>query len=171
MKNTISKITQTLFLPLGFLFLLTMSQQIKAQSNAIGVRLGGTSGITLRGAVGQGAAIEAIIGGYPYGPSVTLLGEAHKSLGTVFSLYAGGGAHIRFGRDWYRERNCYPLYGCYTYQNGETGVGVDLIGGVEAKIPALPLAFSLDLKPFLEWTNENKQYAGYDVGLGIKIVF
>jgi hypothetical protein len=171
MKNTFAKITKSLIIPFGIAFLLCNAPQLQAQRNAIGVRLGGTTGITLRAGVGDNAAIEAILGGYPYGPSVTILGEAHKSLGDVFSLYAGGGGHIRFGRDWYRERNCYPLYGCHTYQNGETGVGIDLIGGVEAKIPALPLAFSLDIKPFLEWTNENKQYAGYDLGLGIKVVF
>ncbi len=138
---------------------------------AIGVRAGGTSGLTIKHFTGNFNAIEGIIGFYPNALSLTALYEKHAGGSTPgLHWYYGGGGHVaiesgRFysisdGRRWRRY-----------YSNGEVALGVDGILGVEYKIPPIPFAISLDVKPFVEVNTDGGAYLGLDPGLGIKVTF
>lgn len=136
---------------------------------AIGLRGGMASGLTIKHFTGANA-VEGIIGFWRNGMRVTVLLERHVSAGLTPGLmwYYGLGAHgaVHTG-PWYR----YGPEGPYTYRDGEVGIGVDAIVGLEYKIPPIPFAVSLDLKPMLEVTTDGGFFGGFGPGLGIKFTF
>lgn len=153
---------------------ISCSSQIKAQDyrTAIGLRLGETSGLTFKQALGGDHAFEAIVGFWPDAFSITALGEKYVPLAVPgLDLYYGVGLHVAFettDRYYYladRGRYYFTRYG------GSTGIGIDGMLGVEFKVPVVPLAFSLEIKPFVEFNTNNNIYLALDPGLGIKLAF
>jgi hypothetical protein len=143
-------------------------------SNAIGLRLGGTSGLTYKHRFVSNNAVEVILGTYPYSYGLTGLYERYAPT-TVsgLNLYFGGGAHI--SRAYYKSWGYYTTddnryYYYKTYNYGPI-FGFDLIGGIEYKIPKVPLAVSVDLKPYLDFFQYSHSYVYLDPSLGIKFTF
>ncbi|MBS3913859.1 MAG: hypothetical protein KG003_05130 [Bacteroidetes bacterium] len=138
-------------------------------NNAIGLRAGLTSGLTIKHFMGNSRAIEGIIGIWPYSTSITGLYEVYKGAGAAgLNWYYGGGAHASFytGRIYYNR-----YYDRYYRAYDDHAFGLDLILGLEYKIPEIPFALSLDIKPFLEIHRGGGTYTALDPGLGLKIAF
>ncbi|CAN0013796.1 unnamed protein product, partial [Chrysoparadoxa australica] len=110
------------------------------------------------------------IGFWHHGLSATVLYERHVNAFGVngFKWYYGGGGHASIHNNQY--------YGTYFgrspyYDDGALGLGVDGILGLEYKIPAIPFALSLDIKPFVEVNTAGGVGFAFDSGLGIKVCF
>jgi hypothetical protein len=140
--------------------------------NAFGVRAGGTSGLTYKHIFDTGNAIEGIIGIWPNAYGLTGLFSKHVST-TVEGLkwYYGGGAHItnEIDRTTYYDRATDSYY----YRNRDIGfgIGVDGVVGLDYKIPVVPLAVSIDVKPFVQFNNNRSAIFDLDPGLGLKLAF
>ena len=148
----------------------------KAQyKTAIGLRAGETSGLTIKRFTGASTAIEGIVGLWPYAFSVTGLFERYvpTEIGGL-RWYYGGGAHFAFNSGGFYYNYYYydyPDSRRYYYHVGETGIGLDGMIGLEFKIPKIPIAVSLDLKPYFEITSLGRAYGSPDPGFGIKVIF
>ena len=139
-------------------------------STAIGLRLGGTSGITVKHQFMDRFYGEAILGTFSNGFSLTGLAEKMAPIVNAEGLYFyyGGGAHVavyngrevfygRFGRD------------VRYHDNNQVALGIDLIGGLEYKLPNdIPIAISMDIKPFIEIGSGGYMGAAFDPSLGLK---
>lgn len=171
-------LSKSLFILAFFFFGINSAQAQEPAVNqstyrtAIGLRGGGTSGLTIKHFFANHAAIEGIIDFWPHGIGATALYEKHVQAFNVpgFHWYYGGGGHLRVYPDgsWTKYRGRY-----YWSDNDPDGLalGIDGIVGLEYKIRPIPFAISLDLKPFLE-VNTNGGVGGYiDPGLGIKVTF
>lgn len=148
-----------------------LSINSKTYSTAVGLRSGGTSGLTIKQFVGSNVALEGIIGVWSHGFSGTLLYENHVSAFNVPGLnwYFGAGGHAAFYSGHhihFRHDHRYDYY-----EPGEFGLGVDGIVGLEYKIPPIPLALSLDVKPFFEIVSNGSMWVAMDPGLGVKLTF
>lgn len=158
------------------LFALMFSFSIAAMAQydyAIGVRSGGTSGITLKKNYGP-SAVEGIIGFWHDGVSVTGLWEKNRmafgepglnwiyGVGGHVSIY-GNDFDGRGGPAWYNH----PHHA----DDGDLGLGIDGVVGLEYKIPEAPIAFGIDFKPFLEVVTEGGVLFSIDPGIGIKVAF
>lgn len=153
-----------------FLILGITSQAQSGYKTAIGLRAGETSGLTIKHFIGSDAALEGIIGLWSHGFSATLLYEKHMSLKAEgLNLYYGGGGHVAIETNhngWYYYKN--EKY--YDRRHGHVGIGIDGVLGLEYKIPSVPIAFSLDIKPFIEFAGDYI-WTSLDPGLGIKVAF
>ncbi len=152
--------------------IFTFSHVIEAQipyKAAIGVRVGGTQGLTIKLPVGNSAAFEGIIGMYPFGMSITGLYEKHNSTNTSgLQWYYGGGVHA----GWNTYNNYYYRKDRKYFYNGRDNYfGIDGIIGLEYKVSNAPIAFSLDLKPEINFYNSGYSALYLDPGLGIKFAF
>lgn len=140
---------------------------------AVGLRAGETSGLTIKGFVSNSAALEGIIGIWNRGVSGTLLYELHAPAFHASGLnwYYGAGGHVAV--ETYRSGYVWYDYGQrrYYYRDGGMGLGIDGVVGLEYKIPQAPIAFSLDLKPFMEFNTNGGAFVALDPGLGIKVAF
>jgi len=138
---------------------------------AVGLRAGETSGLTIKQIIGNSKALEGIVGVWYQGMSFTLLFEKYEPAFEVSGLnwYYGAGAHAAIDMN-YTFRNYWgDRY--YHYHSGGVGLGVDGIIGLEYKIPPIPIAISIDVKPFLEVNTLGGAWLSLDPGLGIKITF
>jgi len=139
-------------------------------SSAIGLRVGETSGLTIKHFInGSSHAVEVIVGASPYSVGITGLYEKYVSTGVKgLNWYFGGGAHANMNsprRVYYYNENRYYYYRNYP------GIGIDGILGIEYKLAKIPFAISLDAKPFLEINNSPNIFLALDPGLGIKYTF
>lgn len=156
------------------LFAILVSTASYGQYNvAVGLRAGETSGLTIKGFTGSGAALEGILGMWSHGFSATLLYEVHTPVFNTdgFNLYYGGGGHVAFfagDHHWYRYGK--RKYHYYDDHDG-MGLGIDGVVGLEYKIPKAPIAFSLDLKPYIEFNTRGGTWVSLDPGLGLKVAF
>jgi hypothetical protein len=143
---------------------------------AVGLRGGELGGLTFKRFTRPDAAFEAILGlGYrdPRLLSFTLLFEKHVPAFNVSGMrwYYGGGGHITlvgsssgyYRHPWFRNR--------YYYEGGAIGLGIDGVLGLEYKIPPIPFAISLDLKPYIEVLSPGGVFWSLDPALGIKLTF
>lgn len=136
---------------------------------AFGVRGIGTSGLTIKHFTSKDQAIEGIIGFGPDALTLTALWEKYQNAYDVAGLnwYYGVGGHIATQSDWVY----YEGIRQYRRSNGDFGIGVDGIFGIEYKINEAPIAISLDVKPFLEVTTNGDAYLAIDPGVGVKFTF
>ncbi|MCE3295517.1 MAG: hypothetical protein K0R65_1231 [Crocinitomicaceae bacterium] len=157
---------------LPFLFFGTI---LRAQdyNTAIGLRAGETSGLTIKKSIGNSSALEGILGFWRHGVSATLLYERYMPTANIAGLswYYGGGGHAAFENTFYRGYYWYNGDRYYYYENGGMGLGIDGIVGLEYKIPRAPIAFSLDIKPFVEFNTNGGVWTSFDPGLGLKVAF
>lgn len=178
------KATTTQWMVLGLVSLVLWANPINAQqsenknpyyTNAFGLRAGETSGITYKHITPGNNALEIIGGVSPFAFSITGLFERYVPSGVNgLRFYFGGGGHLANSYDYgyvrYRDEFGRNYYYYRTYYNGP-GFGVDGIAGIEYKIRRVPLAFSFDLKPNLEFIPGYAAYGSIDPGLGIKLAF
>ena len=140
---------------------------------AIGLRSGGTSGITLKKNNGA-SALEGIIGFWHDGVSLTGLWEKNQMAFNEpgFNWFYGVGGHVsfygddfdgRYGTSWYKHP--------HGIDDGDFGIGIDGVIGLEYKIPNVPIAFDIGLKPYIEIVSEGGIIFSPDPGIGIKIAF
>lgn len=137
-------------------------------STAIGLRAGETSGLTIKQFIGSQTALEGILGIWPNALSGTILFEKYSATGVNgLNWYYGAGGHAAFQTTkiyYYPDRY-------YYYRRGDVGLGIDGILGIEYKIPPIPFAISLDVKPYIEANTAGGIYTLLDPGLGIKVTF
>jgi hypothetical protein len=172
-KNAQKYMLASLMLGLMILF---AAQEVQAQKYRVGVgwRAGAmNNGVTLKVIPVRGIAVEGLLNLYPYGSSI---GATVQSTHPVFciealQIYGGVGAHYRwnyFSGDYYD-----PINGYFSVvpPAGSRGVGLNAVGGVELKIPLLPIAINAEVRPTVEFTNFGNVLYGLDPGVGIKLVF
>lgn len=137
---------------------------------AIGLRAGETSGLTLKKFVGSTKAVKGIFGFWNNGLSATILFEKYVPAFSINGLnwYYGAGGHIAIqtNRRYYYKNNRKDYY-----NNGDVGLGIDGVVGIEYKIPEIPFALSLDLKPYVEVITRGDYWMSLDPGLGVKVTF
>lgn len=157
------------------LFCFTAKAQLATNTSsyktAIGLRAGGTSGLTVKHFFSGQNALEGIVSMWGNGIGFTLLYERHQTAFNVEGLnwYYGAGGHValNFSQNYkYKNDNFY-----HYNRQGSLGIGVDGIVGLEYKINPLPIAISLDIKPFLELNSNGGTFIAADSGLGIKLTF
>ncbi|TAE54879.1 MAG: hypothetical protein EAZ89_06250 [Bacteroidetes bacterium] len=126
------------------LMLLTAGSYLCAQPYglAVGLRMGGDVGLSVKGFNSSGLGIEGIAQGYRDGLWLTCLAEKHVSALDVRSLYwyYGAGGHLGifdedYDRRWYDDDDDYFAF------------GIDGILGVEYVVREIPFTLSLDWKP------------------------
>lgn len=131
------------------------SMSAQNYQHELGLRLGGSGGITYRYNLSQSNAIEGILSTYWYsGVSITGLYEWKQPvINNDFYLYYGAGIHLG------AFRNHFAL-------------GVDGIVGLEYQIPTVPIALSLDYKPGIHFLPIDDWWVGlYDVAFSVKFTF
>jgi|WetSurMetagenome_2_1015567.scaffolds.fasta_scaffold05895_6 hypothetical protein len=134
---------------------------------AIGLRAGETSGITFKFRTGETSRVELLAGVWSDWINLTGLYERHVPAFSVEGMrwYYGAGGHVAFATG-----NYYNGGRHYT-RGSDFAAGVDGIAGIEYKIPPIPIALSLDIKPFMEIYRNGDLYFGVDPGLGVKFTF
>lgn len=147
----------------------TPSIQNTSYRTAIGIRAIGTSGLTIKHFTYSGKAIEGILGFWPNAFSATALLEKHVNAFDEPGLnwYYGLGGHLASHSEWVEGQ---PL-GYNRTRGGNLGLGVDGIFGIEYKIHEIPIAISMDVKPFIEVSTNGNAFLALDPGLGIKVTF
>jgi hypothetical protein len=176
-----SNTTTNLLLVIFFIIAFTIISIVTAKGqsinspdyrNAIGLRGGYPSGLTFKHFSSGTTAWEGILGVWHRALSLTILYEKHASAFDVSGMrwYYGGGGHVAFAtsRRYYDDRDGRYYY---RYYRDDAAFGIDGIIGLEYKIPPIPFAISLDLKPTLEVTTGGAAYFDLDPGLGLKFTF
>jgi hypothetical protein len=143
----------------------------KPYETALGVRIGGTSGVSFKHMYNNSSAVEAIVGTFGNGFSITGLIERHRNAFDAVGLnwYYGAGVHLAF----YNGNSYYRVGGREVpdRDNHDVGFGVNGIIGLEYSLPDdIPVAFSLDFKPFVEVDNDGEVGVAPDAALGIKFL-
>lgn len=143
-------------------------------NGAIGIRGGVASGFTYRRFFDHEIALETILSFRKGGVQVTLLRETHRPTLLEFSdnmlLAFGFGGHVGFSytdhhnfmfdKYYFDEKKFLPL------------IGLDGYVGMEYICRKVPLAISLDCKPFFEANIKGMvQLNPFDVGFTIKYWF
>lgn len=120
------------FLKIIILLLLPFYSNIKSQEyfNSIGLRVSPGPGITYKVFLNKSSGLEFLLTFPPSSLVLTGLYEYHMPVKNVKLLYwyLGCGGHIGF-------------------HDSESIIGLDLIIGLEYKIPDIPISVSLDFKP------------------------
>ena len=159
----------------GVILTFLFTSDLQAQyTTAIGTRTGGTSGVTARYIYEPGRAVEGILGSFGNGFSLTGLIEKYEPIYYVKGLYVyhGGGLHVAV----YDNSSLYHYYGPLGREvnhakNNSVGFGINLIAGVEYRMPRnIPLAFTVDLKPFLEIGSVGRISVAPDPSIGVKFI-
>ena len=158
-----------IILGFGILLPVTLSSQSfnTDYKYALGLRAGGPSAITFKIKNMNSNSIELMAGFWVDFISLTALFEKNVPAFDVEGMnwYFGGGGHISFFTQEVNDDRWY-------YRQGEGyALGIDGIVGLEYKIPPIPFAVSLDLKPFVEVDRNGDVHLGIDPGLGIKFTF
>lgn len=153
---------------------------LKAQmyERSIGVRLGYTSGITAKVIKDNRAAIEGMIGFRQGGVQFYALIESYKPLivtpKTNWMMYFGGGGHLGYINGFDKVRRWSNSYGYYWEEIWISGmvIGIDGVFGTEYTFPKVPVALSLEFKPYLEVQNFQRFDVNFwDFACGIKYKF
>lgn len=158
---------------LGIIVTLLVGSKLQAQySTGIGLRLGGTSGLDVKHFYKPSKAFEGIIGSFGNGISFTGLIEKYSPVYNAEGLYVyyGGGAHLAFYNG---KSNYYSYFGREVnyYRGNDVALGINGIVGLEYRLPDnIPIAFSLDLKPFIEFGTGGYVTFAPDPSLGIKFI-
>jgi hypothetical protein len=152
---------------------------VRAQYNMqAGVRVGGTTGVTAKYFYQPSYAIEGIIGTFGNGFSITGLWEKYRPIYDRYNnaveglyLYYGGGPHLAFYNG---DSNNDGLPGREVnyHRNNDVGFGFNGIVGLEYRMPRnIPIAFTADLKPFVEIGSAGHVSAAPDPSVGVKFIF
>lgn len=151
---------------------MSIGPSVSAQYNtSFGIRFGGTSGFTAKHFYKPATAIEGIVGTFGNGFSLTALLEKYVPVygAPGLNCYYGGGLHVAF----YNGRYARNSFGRdIDYRSGnDAGIGVNGILGLEYRLPDnIPIAFSIDLKPFVEFGSNGYVAVAADPSIGIKFI-
>lgn len=157
---------------LVLLFIL-VNAGIRAQSHgsdfryAVGLRGGDPAGLSFKYNMTGSSSVEILAGFWSNWATATFLYERRSPFFSIDGMrwYYGGGGHAGFSTGtYYRAGQEYTRGGAFS-------AGLDVIVGLEYKIPQVPFAVSLDLKPAIEVHSNGNWYSGTDPGIGIKFTF
>ncbi|GAB3008208.1 hypothetical protein GCM10027284_28320 [Cyclobacterium sediminis] len=152
-----------MFAMMALVLMFSLSNESKAQAynTGVGLRLGASSGLSVKHFISQDAALEGILHTRWRGLLITGLYEVHRDIEDVDGLnwFYGGGAHIG---SWNNSSK-------YDY-DGSTVIGIDGIIGLEYVLEELPLNFSLDFKPAINIIN-NGGFWGDEFALSVRYIF
>lgn len=149
-----------------FVVLLALiGSTVYAQDYKTGIGVRGTfvSGLTVKHFIKEDAALEGIVSFGRWGMNLTGLYEWHARAFDVEGLnwYYGAGGHIG---NWNDD---YP----WVDDQGEFMViGIDGIVGIEYKIQDIPISFSADYKPSLNFSGF-PGFWGYGGALSVRYTF
>ena len=134
---------------------------------AIGLRAGETSGVTFKFKSGGASKVELLAGLWSDWLSLTALYEKNVQAFSVDGMnwYYGGGGHVSFAT------GSYYSSGRHFTRGEDYALGIDGVVGLEYKIPPIPFAVSIDIKPLLEIYRNGDIYVGIDPGIGVKFTF
>jgi hypothetical protein len=141
-----------------------LSSEYKA---AFGLRAGETSGITFKYNTTSSTGFEIIAGIWSNWLSLTGLYEKRAAAFNVEGMkwFYGAGGHVVFKTSTYYNEG-------RTYDRGDQfALGVDGIVGLEYKIPQIPFAISLEVKPLMEINADGNMFLSIDPGFGVKFTF
>jgi hypothetical protein len=148
----------------------TLKINSSTYNTGIGLRGGLTSGFTVTHFFSGNEAFIGILGYRGHSWSLTAMYGRFANAYNITGLYwyYGYGAHLSMaghhtGR--FAERDYYH------HHDDEFGIGIDGLVGMEYKIPQIPIAVSLELKPFLEINSGSHFWFAADPGIGIKLTF
>ncbi len=155
-------------------FMILSTGAVMAQYDfAVGLRSGGTSGITFKKNNGA-TAWEGIVGLWHNGIGFTGLWEKNQPAFNEpgFNWYYGVGGHVAFYGDDFDGRHGASWYSHpHHIDDGDFGLGIDGVIGLEYKIPNAPIAFDIGLKPYIEIVSEGGILFSPDPGIGVKVAF
>jgi hypothetical protein len=161
------KITSKVLVNILITAFLGLSSSAIAQSNyrtAIGLRLNGGAGLTVRHFLNEDRSLEGIL--YTRWGGVNITGLYQVSYPVFndpgFNFYFGGGGHIGF---WDRKRS--PWWNDDRYDDTRMVVGIDGQLGLEYTFSNIPLNLSLDWKPAINLIGITN-FWGSDVGLSVR---
>jgi len=136
----------------AFLILLFSTVYTNAQDylTAVGLRGGLFSGISVKQNLYEDHCLEIILSAREGGFNITLLAEKQQMAfnNMHWFWYYGAGAHTGF---WPEVIFQYPWNNRLPPSGSRFVVGVDAIGGLEYTFDQIPLNFSLDFKPSLNF--------------------
>ena len=157
----------------GIILTFILAADLQAQYDlAGGIRLGGTSGVAAKYFYQPDMAVEGIVGTFGNGFSMTgLLEKSIPFYNTAgLYLYYGGGAHLAFYNG---DDSRYSYFGREVdyRKDNDVGFGINGIVGLEYRLPEnIPIAFSVDLKPFIEIGSAGHVAVAPDPSIGIKFI-
>ena len=154
---------------------MTLGAHSQVKKHAVSARLGLSSGVAYQIMVDDFRGYKGLLTFREGGVQLTALLESYRPLYLKFTdkmyYYTGMGAHIGFTR--YPPRRGFFAVNPFTYYSGEGHfapvIGLDAIIGLEFRLDRIPLAFSLDAKPFFELFGQNIfRLSLLDFGLSLK---
>jgi hypothetical protein len=134
---------------------------------AIGIRAGETSGFTFNLNSVKPTGMEFIVGLWSNWVSLTALYEKRAPAFNTNGLkwYYGAGGHVAFATaTYFQEGRTYP-------RGDNLGIGMDGVIGLEYKIPEIPFALNINLKPLIEINRVQNVFFGIDPAIGVKFTF
>lgn len=142
---------------LTILLLLPLIARSQDYTASAGLRGGYSSGLVFKGFAEEDKALEGLLSWREGGMQFTILLESYRPVFLEYSdhlfLYLGYGAHVGYTRSYHRYKDDFTIYGHPTYyyqRRASPVIGADVIAGLEYRLYRIPLAISLDIKPFAE---------------------
>ncbi len=138
----------------------SISTMAQKYITAAGIRLDKRGmGITVQQRIGINKTFEAMLSGNKTDFEGTLMLEKHiPIIFRGFNTYFGAGAHLG------------------NVQNSQYYYGLDAIAGIELKTPLLPLLFSIDIKPQLDFNYPSSDFGqsanrfAWETGLSVRLI-
>ncbi len=148
-------------------------------SGSAGFRGGYSAGINFKGFVDEYKAVEALVSWRNGGMQFAMLAESYRPILLEYSehifMYSGYGAHAGYTRWYERYTGTHTINGnpTYFYQRRVSPViGADAILGLEYRMYRIPLALSLDVKPYIEFFGERFiEFMPADMAFSLRITF
>jgi hypothetical protein len=151
-----------LLLSFGFIFQSAISNAQSENTNQIGIRLGGFSGISFRHFGNQGVGVEADLTAGYHSDWVMLevLAEKQIALGDGFTFDFGGGGFFANDHDYPHNEDPYDW---------RPTVGIEGMIGFDYYFNDVPLNVGLDLRPRFSLIEE--PYWPWDAGISLHYIF
>lgn len=147
----------------------------KLKPNALGIRIGGTSGLSLKHSFTEQNRGELIAGRTHYSFGITALFEHYvQTTAEGLSVFFGGGAHLAkpLKRNYLVSDEGHTLRQAYTFDQSNVIAGIDGIVGLEFLFNEIPVSISAEFKPYAEfykWTGSS--LVRLDPGVGLRYHF
>jgi hypothetical protein len=147
----------------------------QAENTAIGLRLGGVSGFTVKTVDYADLKAFELILGYQEG-GVRLVGMLERfspiKEDRIANLYVISGVGAHAGYISYDENSYQMVNGIQYYSYREAYapiIGVDLLIGIEYHFESVPFNISMDYKPYIEFFGEKTfRMDFWDIGFSIR---
>lgn len=160
----------------GLLLSSALAGFSQSAQKAIGIRGGLSSGFEYRVFSGDQSSYKVLLSTRRQGLQLTVLKEFHEpdvfDLGEEFSFIYGVGAHVGF--ETWRTHYYDDFFPYELLTERKTGLiaGLDALAGIEYTIPAIPIVFGLEVKPYFNLFGKNFfQVQPFDFAFTMKYTF